>query len=375
MKLVSILVKKLVKKIKNRLKAISNTIVVRLQLINLSHLDSKKVQVYYAGLVPKPKEKAYGGRVKLFYLNSRFPENSKQANIFYVVSSAPPQNCLSLIKILKKKGIKIVLNQNGVAYPAWAGTKTKKINNLLSSLIKEADFVLYQSEFCKQTADLFAFDRRDRFSITYNAVDTSIFYPKEKENPEDFNILLGGSQYEKYRIDSAIQIFNLLLKKIPNAKLTITGRIDWMGNEQHCTDVIKEKLKKLNLTEKVILRGPYSQNEAPGIYQNSDILLHTKHNDPCPTTVIEALSCGLPVVYSKSGGLPELVGETGGVGISVKNSWEKPIESSTEDWARAVLDVKNNLSTLSSGARARALSLFDIKNWISTHNKTFEKLI
>ena len=48
-----------------------------------------------------------------------------------------------------------------------------------------------------------------------------------------------------------------------------------------------------------------------------------KYKDPCPNTVIEALSCGLPVLYSKSGGLPELVNNSCGVGLTVKNSWER----------------------------------------------------
>ena len=32
-----------------------------------------------------------------------------------------------------------------------------------------------------------------------------------------------------------------------------------------------------------------------------------KYKDPCPNSVIEAMSCGLPILYSNSGGLPELV--------------------------------------------------------------------
>ena len=47
----------------------------------------------------------------------------------------------------------------------------------------------------------------------------------------------------------------------------------------------------------------------------SDIYITFTHKDPCPNTVIEAMACGLPVVYSASGGVPELVGPEGGIGL------------------------------------------------------------
>ena len=32
-----------------------------------------------------------------------------------------------------------------------------------------------------------------------------------------------------------------------------------------------------------------------------------KYKDPCPSYLVEAMSCGLPILYSNSGGLPEIV--------------------------------------------------------------------
>ncbi|MGQ0765581.1 MAG: glycosyltransferase [Gemmatimonadota bacterium] len=42
-----------------------------------------------------------------------------------------------------------------------------------------------------------------------------------------------------------------------------------------------------------------------------DLFLTASRNDPCSNAVVEALSCGLPVIYLRSGGHPELVGEAG----------------------------------------------------------------
>ena len=38
---------------------------------------------------------------------------------------------------------------------------------------------------------------------------------------------------------------------------------------------------------------------------------------------MEAMSCGLPVFYSNSGGLPELVSKDCGVGLQVRETWNK----------------------------------------------------
>jgi glycosyltransferase involved in cell wall biosynthesis len=42
-----------------------------------------------------------------------------------------------------------------------------------------------------------------------------------------------------------------------------------------------------------------------------DIYIAASRHDPCSMAVVEALACGLPVLYRDSGGHPELVGEAG----------------------------------------------------------------
>ena len=45
------------------------------------------------------------------------------------------------------------------------------------------------------------------------------------------------------------------------------------------------------------------------------------YQDNCPTAVIEAMSCGLPILYSNSGGISELVDKNSGLGIKVSENW------------------------------------------------------
>ena len=47
------------------------------------------------------------------------------------------------------------------------------------------------------------------------------------------------------------------------------------------------------------------------LMRQHDVFITASRFESCPNIVLEALACGLPVLYHKSGGTPELVGEAG----------------------------------------------------------------
>lgn len=57
--------------------------------------------------------------------------------------------------------------------------------------------------------------------------------------------------------------------------------------------------------------APVGSAELAGILRENDIFVTASINDSCSNAVIEALACGLPVLYIKDGGHPELVGVGG----------------------------------------------------------------
>jgi glycosyltransferase involved in cell wall biosynthesis len=121
--------------------------------------------------------------------------------------------------------------------------------------------------------------------------------------------------------------------------------------------------------------GGYSQDDAVKLFQRSDLFLNIQYNDVCPRIVVEAMACGLPIVYSSSGGTPELVGEGAGVGIPAPVDWEQIHPPSPEAIARAVLQILGKYSAYSEYARACAVEKFDIQPWINRHKQIFEELI
>jgi glycosyltransferase involved in cell wall biosynthesis len=125
----------------------------------------------------------------------------------------------------------------------------------------------------------------------------------------------------------------------------------------------------------VHLVGGYDQRDAPAVFRRAHLLLHTKVQDPCPTLVVEAMACGLPVVHPASGGTTELVGDVGGIGVPHPVSWEHDEPPAPEALADAVVRVLDDLPRYSAAARERAVERFSLEPWLDRHAEIFERLV
>ena len=108
--------------------------------------------------------------------------------------------------------------------------------------------------------------------------------------------------------------------------------------------------------------------------RRAHVLLHPKVKDPCPTLVVEAMACGLPVVYPASGGTVELVGDEAGIGVPHPDTWERDEPPEPEALADAVDQVLSELGGYSARARARAVERFALEPWLERHAELFERL-
>jgi glycosyltransferase involved in cell wall biosynthesis len=156
-----------------------------------------------------------------------------------------------------------------------------------------------------------------------------------------------------------------LVPRHPEAQLLVTGRL--VVSPDSLVD-------ELGLRGRVHLLGGYAQREAPGVFRRAHALLHTKVNDPCPTLVVEAMACGLPVVHPASGGTVELVGGVAGIGVPHADGWERDEPPEPDALAHAVDRVLGDLPGYSAAARARAVERFSLEPWLARHREIFERL-
>jgi glycosyltransferase involved in cell wall biosynthesis len=313
----------------------------------------------------------YGGHVKFVLLERELSNRPRDFNVLYLGSSSMPLDARLLVGLARRRGAVFAWNQNGVAYRGWYGDGWRLVNRPRAKLLHEADYVFFQSEFCRLSADRFYGPRRRPFEILHNPVDTRLFTPAQSRPSRPLTLLLGGNQYQRYRVEVALETLAHVRPQRNDTRLLIAGALSFAPDGAR---ELRTMPRFLELRDAVELIGPYTQAEAPELMRRADILLHTKYNDPCPTVVLEAMAAGLPVAYSASGGTPELVGDDAGIGVPAPLDWERDHPPSPAELAEAVLGLAERLSERSEAARARALG-FEPGGWVDRHRTVFAELL
>jgi glycosyltransferase involved in cell wall biosynthesis len=154
------------------------------------------------------------------------------------------------------------------------------------------------------------------------------------------------------------------------ACLIIAGVID--RSARAAAEAIAEAV---DVGPQVTFSGPYAQAAAPALFGAADAFLLTTHNDACPTAVIEAMACGLPVVYARSGGVPELVGGEAGIGVETGDAWDGPRSPDPSQLGAAMIEAAGRRAALASAARSRAVERFDIGAWYARQRQVFQALL
>jgi glycosyltransferase involved in cell wall biosynthesis len=329
--------------------------------------------VRYGFAIPGRDEAEGGPTVKFQRLASAVPQ-SRRYDVVYLASGRLTPDARLLAGIARRRGARIVLNQNGVAYPAVYPARWRQINAPMARVMSDADHVFFQSEFCRLSAETFLGARAGPSEVLYNAVDTSLFTPEpaSRSAARRLTLLLGGTQQAAYRVESALRATALVASE-QDVELLVAGGLQWGDGDAANRAWAERLVKELGLAERVRFVGAYSQSDAPALYRSADILMHTQYNDACPGLVIEALSCGLPVVHSATGGVPELVGDAG-VGVPAPLSWDVVHPPAPAGLAAGVTTVAARLDDFADIARRRAVDRFDIEPWIRRHREVFSGL-
>jgi 1,2-diacylglycerol 3-alpha-glucosyltransferase len=108
-------------------------------------------------------------------------------------------------------------------------------------------------------------------------------------NSGDFVILTFGRISKEKGLINALKVVEPILKTHKNAKYLIAGHGSFVKN-------LKKYAIKLGIESQVIFSGKYSPSDLSNLCSFAKIFLFTSESDNLPTTILEAMACGLPVL-------------------------------------------------------------------------------
>lgn len=187
------------------------------------------------------------------------------------------------------------------------------------------DFTIFQSLFCKKSFTEYDV-RPQAWQVIYNGVNQEIFYPRnDTQGVDRFRLRILAVSWSS----NIMKGFDILscLSELPGVEVRFVG--NW------CPSVPKRKVVHL---------GVLPPQGVAQVMRESDVFVHAAHNDPCPNVVVEALSCGLPILYRPSGGTLELAGE---YGVSIGNDLSKCVEQIRQRYSELRAKILGSLNRFS----------------------------
>jgi len=217
---------------------------------------------------------------------------ANQCDVLHIYSASYYSYMLSAMPAIfigKLYGKKVILNYH-------SGEAEDHLQNWRTALptLRLADVVVVPSGYL---VDVFArFGLRAR-SI-FNIIELDRF-PFRERSPLRPVFLTSRLLEPLYNVGCVLRAFALIQETLPEASLTVAGE-GWQRAE------LEDLMRELGLRNtKFIGRVPFEQ--MPEMYCGADIYLTATDLDNMPSSIVECLAAGLPVVTTDAGGIPYIV--------------------------------------------------------------------
>lgn len=242
-----------------------------------------------------------------WYLNPVLNIIKKSINNYDVILVENQVQFMPVIKRVAHCPVCLHLHNKDWRIPSWA----------CRNLAKQADLILAVSEFVKNYVK--QWHPQANVKVVHNGINTNIFIPQENNIRNEIRKKYGISQdafvigyagrlcLEKgvrELLDAFIQF-----PKSQNLCLLIMGS-SWFGKtiDDHFIEELKTIAQKS--CNPIIFTGYLLNKDVALIESALDLMVvPSLCDDAFPLSVLEAMSCGLPIIATKSGGIPEAVNE------------------------------------------------------------------
>ncbi len=151
-----------------------------------------------------------------------------------------------------------------------------------------------------------------KIRVIGNGVDEKVFFPLNRKCSKPYILCVGRLDYAKGMFD-LIQCAKLVCNKNDEVIFIIAGKGPACKKLQY-------EVKLLGIEHKVKFLGHCNREKIVGLNQNSTVTLIPSHHEGLPTTLLEAMACGSPVIATRISGNTDVIeSEVNGILIPPKS--------------------------------------------------------
>lgn len=269
-----------------------------------------------------PASSSFLGRIRA-YFNYLFI--FKQAIRRYIVENGKPDLVhvhvpmkAGLLALWLKKRYKLpfILSEHYGIYNEETGkdsylNRSGVFRNYTRRIFQQASVFVSVSKFLAEGVNRMI--GRSNYILVPNAVDTGIFFYKQKERT-GFRFIHVSNMVPLKNTEGILRTFKSYIEAGGTATLRMVG---------NSNDILPNYAASLGLTpDKVCFKGLVSYQQVASEMHESDCLILFSNIENSPCVIGEALCCGLPVISSKVGGIPELVNSENSILVDPGNESE-----------------------------------------------------
>lgn len=193
-------------------------------------------------------------------------------------------------------------------YPEDGNYKGFYLKDVTRKIVAKAKAIFVISDKLKNA--MLSNGLEGNFEVINNVVDTSVFKPMDnlKTDNDTLKILHVSSLVNREKnISGIISVAEKLLKKNIKFQLTVVGKNDGEIIEH------KNSVHQKRLNNHVTFVGYKTPEEIAVLMNQSDVFILLSHFEGMPVVLLEAISCGLPVITTHVGQVKSMVPAAMGV--------------------------------------------------------------
>lgn len=238
------------------------------------------------------------------FVNKVLKSLDSQIDIVHIHTPLPP---------LVKTSLPIITTVHTPMLTDYRQVKVKSIFSLFSKisarfisyplekkLIQSSDIITTVSKSVAQELREFYLDSKSINEVE-NGVDEKFFYPKKEKSEKNvkYGMFVGRIDREKGLFD-LVECGRYICKERPEFYFIIAGK----GRD---LKKLKNKTKKAGIQDKFIFLGQVDKENLVKLYQDATLFIFPSYHEGLPSVVLEAMSCGLPIIVTDVRGNRDLI--------------------------------------------------------------------